>query len=262
MKACIPVFTVLVCTAQGQRFPLLIYVSLIPICAGVILASGSDLDFSLAGLMAALTSALAQTFMNISIKGVRNATGYSGSKAFLGMAIISSVLTVPIMLMGSSNPAGSSVGADAAADAAKTSIDVLRSVFDKFQTGDRWPLILTVLAALAYHIEYALNFVFVGYVSAVTFSVSDIARRIAIILTGAVVFNKTLTMQNWLGISVALGGVLWYSYLENAYKPAAPAPAPAPVAMTGTASLGSSTYNEKNISSATARARNSKHLNQ
>ena len=49
---------------------------------------GSDLDFSLQGLIAALCSAIAQTFMNISIKKVREKTGYSGPKAFLGMSII------------------------------------------------------------------------------------------------------------------------------------------------------------------------------
>lgn len=88
VKACIPVFTVAVCTIQGQKFPLLIYISLIPICFGVALASGSDLDFSVNGLIAALVSAIAQTFMNISIKSVRSSTGYSGPCAFMGMCII------------------------------------------------------------------------------------------------------------------------------------------------------------------------------
>ena len=88
VKACIPVFTVAVCTMQGQSFPLLIYISLIPICFGVALASGSDLDFSITGLSAALVSAIAQTFMNISIKSVRTKTGYTGPQAFMGMCIV------------------------------------------------------------------------------------------------------------------------------------------------------------------------------
>lgn len=37
-------------------------------------------------------------------------------------------------------------------------------------------------------------------------------------MTGAVVFNKPLTAMNWLGIAVALGGVLWYSFLDNHYS--------------------------------------------
>ena len=84
-------------------------------------ASGTDMDFSLAGLSAALISTLAQTFMNISIKKVRASTGmvnthlhlfaflfhlvytigWSGSKAFMGMAIVCSILIIPFMYVAS-----------------------------------------------------------------------------------------------------------------------------------------------------------------
>jgi hypothetical protein len=46
------------------------------------------------------------------------------------------------------------------------------------------PLILMSLAALAYQMEYALNFIFVTMVDPVTFAVADIVRRLAVILTG------------------------------------------------------------------------------
>lgn len=54
IKACIPVFTVIICTVQGQRFSLSLYSSLFPICLGVALACAGDLDFNVQGLMAAL----------------------------------------------------------------------------------------------------------------------------------------------------------------------------------------------------------------
>lgn len=166
VKACIPVFTVFICKLQGQNFPLLIYISLLPICLGVALASVSDLNFSLPGLIAALVSALAQTCMNISIKSVGATTGYSGPKAFLGMAIVCTLATFPV-IYGSSIVQGSSVGP----------IDLLIEAWSKTIEGDLWPVQLLVVAAFAYHCEYALNFVFVGFVSSVAFSVSDIARR-------------------------------------------------------------------------------------
>lgn len=207
VKACIPVFTVITCTIMGQKFPLIIYVSLIPICFGVVLASGADVNVSVTGLCAASVSALSQTFMNISIKSVREKTGYSGQKSFLGMTIVATLATVPVIAMSSMS-----------ASEGKATADLFLSVFQRFAEGDSWPLLLTILAAMAYHVEYVLNFIFVSYVSSVTFSVCDIARRIAIILTGAIVFNKILTTQNWVGIIIALSGVLWYSYLDNATK--------------------------------------------
>lgn len=54
IKACIPVFTVAICTFQGERYSVLIYTSLLPICVGVALACAGDLDFNLFGLLAAL----------------------------------------------------------------------------------------------------------------------------------------------------------------------------------------------------------------
>lgn len=210
LKAGIPVFTVLVCTLNGQKFPLLIYLSLLPICVGVGLACMGDLNFSLNGLVAGLVSALAQTFMNISIKDVRLKTGYSGMKAFLGMTILSTLITFPFMLV-----TDILQQTDTSTSITLNSFGKLLSTYTSFQSGDTWPLFLTFIASMAYHIEYVLNFIFVGYVSSVAFSVSDIARRISIITIGSFVFNKKLTGMNWIGIAIALSGVLWYTYLEN-----------------------------------------------
>ncbi len=226
VKACIPVFTVIICSLSGQKFPAVIYASLLPICLGVALASGSDLDFSLWGLIAAFVSALAQTLMNISIKSVRVKTGYTGPKAFMGMTIVCTAVTLLVVLGDFLRlNFGSEVVNTAASDAAvwilPQSLVILRSVAQQLQEYNAWPLQLVLISSLAYHLEYILNFIFVGYVSTVTFSVSDIVRRISIILVGGVVFNKVLTVTNWIGILVALSGVLWYSYLDNKHNSAA-----------------------------------------
>jgi drug/metabolite transporter (DMT)-like permease len=193
---------------MGQRFPTIIYVSLIPICFGVILASGADVNVSAAGLCAAITSALAQTFMNISIKSVREKTGYSGQKSFLGMTIVATFATLPVVAASSYSTKGSN----------GSTFALFMSVFTRLSAGDSWPLLLTLLAAMAYHVEYVLNFTFVSYVSSVTFSVCDIARRIAIILTGAFLFKNIFKAQKWVVILIDLSGVLWYSYLDNTTK--------------------------------------------
>lgn len=212
LKAGIPVFTVLVCALSGEKFPFLIYLSLLPICLGVGLACMGDLSFSPTGFVAGLVSALSQTFMNISIKSVRNKTGYSGMKAFLGMTILSTLITFPFMLASDVITQQSHIDSTSLS---LNSFNKLIGTYTSLQAGDSWPLTLTAIASLAYHIEYVLNFIFVGFVSSVAFSVSDIARRISIITIGSFVFQKKLSVMNWLGIAIALSGVLWYTYLEN-----------------------------------------------
>lgn len=203
IKSGIPVFTVLICSGMGQKFSKMIYISLIPICIGVALACMGDMSFSAIGVAAGLTSTIAQTCMNISIKAVRTKTGYSGMKAFMGMAIVCSALSVPMALV------SGMMSVDT------PPLEKLREASIAGMEGNYWPISLVVAASLAYHIEYALTFMYVGFVSSVAFSVSDIARRVAIIVMGSMVFNKQLTQMNWTGIVVALSGVLWYSYLEG-----------------------------------------------
>ena len=89
-------------------------------------------------------------------------------------------------------------------------------VFDKETiVRDLWPLMLVLAAALAYELEYALNFIFVGCVDPVTFAVCDIGRRLSVIITGAILFDKHLTMLNLCGIALALAGVLAYSVFSK-----------------------------------------------
>lgn len=207
VKACIPVFTVLVCVVGGQRFPLLTYLSLLPTVIGVALASASDMDFSAHGLLAALTSALSQTLMNISIKEVRQRTGYGGATMLAAMTTVCTVLTLPVIAF--------NMMTTDEADRQQTVPVILQDIVHKMRAGDTWPVLLMTAAATAYHIEYVLNTIFVGFVSPVAFSVSDVSRRLAIIIAGAVLFGKFLTPLNCLGIALALGGVFCYSYLES-----------------------------------------------
>ena len=63
-------------------------------------------------------------------------------------------------------------------------------------------------AGVAYHLEYSLNFSFVRLVPPLAFSVADVARRLAVILAGALIFRKALSTLNCVGVALSLGGVL------------------------------------------------------
>ena len=69
---------------------------------------------------------------------------------------------------------------------------------------------LVLASGLAYHSEYTLNFSYVRLVSPLAFSVTDVARRLAIIVTGALLFRKPLTPLNATGVLLSLGGVVCF----------------------------------------------------
>jgi len=74
---------------------------------------------------------------------------------------------------------------------------------------------LVSVAAVAYHCEYVLNFIFTSKVEPLAFSIADIARRLSIIFVGAFLFDKTLTMVNKIGICICFMGVAWYSSISQ-----------------------------------------------
>jgi drug/metabolite transporter (DMT)-like permease len=96
-----------------------------------------------------------------------------------------------------------------------TPLKAMINALISFSKGDHWPMILLIICVIAYCIEYGMNFIVVSYVSPIVFSVIDIARRLAIILTGSIVFHKSLTVINCLGIFIAMFGVGWYSNIER-----------------------------------------------
>lgn len=221
VKSMIPFFTVLFCRLRGQTFEGNVYVTLVPLCLGVALASFSDLSFDGSGMLCALGSALAQTLLNITSKEKIHALGLSGMEAFWVMTSVCAVLSVPLLVVSCAQEGGF---LGLAIDPVVTETSPL-----SLRLAMQWPVLLVVvLEASAYYLEYTLNFVFVSLCSPLAFSVTDITRRLGTICFGAVVWSKCLTATNLLGVAMALLGALSYSVIsrsdkgrrgKNPYKP-------------------------------------------
>lgn len=201
VKATIPFWTVLITAARGKRYTLTVYASLLPTVIGVALASASDADFSVLGLAAATISALSQTLMNLQSKGALAASDLTGRDAFCVMMVLNTLVLAPAYLV-----------------AATVSPESERVVSAVVSARGGYPVYLVIAAAVAYLVEYALNFEFVRLVSSLTFSITDIVRRLGTIAAGTFISNKTLTLTNQIGVVIALGGVILYSYAIKGVK--------------------------------------------
>jgi len=148
---------------------------------------------------------VAQALMSISAKEVRTKYKYNGSTMFAAMALVNTFITIPVIVLYPIFSKSDEPNVFAS----------LQTIAHQLRGGSWWSAFLVTVAAISYQLEYMLNFTFVGYVSPVTFSVSDVARRLAIIIAGAIIFSKYLTVMNWFGISLSLLGVLWYTYIES-----------------------------------------------
>ena len=192
VKSAIPALTVVACVLRGERFPLAVYLTLLPTIVGVALASLSDSEFSMAGLLAAVGSTCAQTALNLTSKQALSRLGLNGSKGQCLLTCNCALAAVPLCLVANrGSPGGSTTPGGLTGSPSRTTV-------------------LLAAAGMAYHAEYSLNFAFVRLVSPLAFSVTDVARRLAIILTGAALFRKQLSRTNGMGVGLALGGVLCF----------------------------------------------------
>lgn len=195
VKAGIPLVTVIICLFRGQRVSRMMACTLIPTVVGVALSAWADTDFSWDGFIAAWLSTISQSLLNVTSKTSIQSSGLSGQRAQFILVTIASIL----MLIG---------------DVAFELIDY-KAIFRKLEESERARLVFA-LAALSYHAEYILNFIVTENVSEVHFSVLDVARRLSIILAGALLFGKILTPLNVAGVILALAGVLLFNRVKRA----------------------------------------------
>lgn len=97
VKACIPVVTCLILFHNGQRFSLQVYVSTLPICIGVAVASLSNIDFSTFGFLAAIVSTVAQASMSMRVKKFQESRGLPALKVFFGMSTVCTFFSLPML---------------------------------------------------------------------------------------------------------------------------------------------------------------------
>ena len=201
-KCAIPIFTVLVTyllDGAGALPGLPTLLSLLPIAAGIGLASWDSPVFEGKGFGFAMLSCATQTFLNVYSKKALIQTGLSGPEGQRAMVAVGLAITAVYFLI--HNPAADDIASG------KSDVDT--------RTPPAW---LSGMAAAAYHAEYLFSFMFVKLVQPVTYGACDAVRRLSIIISGHYMFgHDKFTKMNIMGIAMALLGALSYAITSHAF---------------------------------------------
>jgi hypothetical protein len=195
-KCAIPLFTLvlsILLDGVGSLPKPKVLLTLVPIAAGIATASWNHPTFEKLGFLAALTSCTAQSALNVTCKKLMSKKGVAGPLALRVMVALGLVISsvVSVWQLSSQKESG---GVQNALP----------------------PAWLGLMAALSYHMEYALSFSFVKLVAPITYSACDAVRRLGIIVCGHYMFGgPEFTKMNILGIMMALGGAVSYSILNH-----------------------------------------------
>jgi len=206
IKAGEPIATVLltVICLPGERVTALVFLSLLPIVAGVATSSLSEASFNLLGFCMAMGSNLCFSARSICAKLLRSS---------LGKQMDNANLFVYINLYGARALLPFAIYAEG---------PLLLNVLSG-KMGDKAQRFF-VMNGVFYYLNNQMNFLVLEKVDAVTHGLINCGRRVANICFAIVWFGTAVTMYNGVGITLALSGAYAYMKAKQASSKAPASP--------------------------------------
>lgn len=179
---------------SGTVYPIPVYLSLVPVMAGVALASATELSFTWLGFSTAMASNVA--FAGRAIFSKKLMSDMSPINLYNWVTIVALVFcTIPAVLI-----EGPTLAAGMQAAAAKVGETELYSQL--FQVG------------LFYHLYNQVAYQALGKVEPVTHAVANVGKRIFVIGFSILAFGNQISPQTAIGSCIAIFGAFMYSYLK------------------------------------------------
>jgi len=231
IKASAPFFTVIIAYFMlGESTTPMVFLSLVPVAAGLVMVSYAELSFNMIGFSAAVATNIIECVQNVFSKRLL-AREYTASQLQFYTSLTALCMQAPIFifnldLSGGPSPAAVVVngtfanGTLAASDAGSVAeLEPAAAGGFELTTG---VLFLLWIDGVLYHLQSVVAYVVMSYLSPVTVSVVNTLKRAMAIWVSVLVFHNTVTPFAALGTAVCLLGALWYNWARQ-QQPAKPA---------------------------------------
>jgi len=204
VKAAEPVFsTILSGIIMGDWAPWQVNATLIPIVAGVALASAKELSFTWAAFGGAMISNLAFALRSIYMKRAMKdkeanaAKGLTTANLYAVYTIMAFVLSIPVAV--------AMEGADLVANwslvTAQTPVSQLAR--------------LNFLTGIFFYLYNEFASLALGNLNAVAHAVCNTVKRVVIMVAINIAFQQSMSNQAMLGSAIAIGGTLLYALVKD-----------------------------------------------
>ncbi|XP_077550425.1 solute carrier family 35 member E1 homolog [Haemaphysalis longicornis] len=193
VKATMPLFTVVLSRIiLKEKQTCMVYMSLLPIIVGVMVATMTEISFDMTGLISALVSTIGFSLQNIYTKKVIRDTNLHYLRLLHTFARLALIFFIPVWLL---------------VDARRFSKDT-----SLFKQSDGFTILLLLFVDGA--LNFAQNlvaFTVLNMVSPLTYSVCNATKRISVITVSLLLLHNPVTPLNVLGMLTAVLGVLCYN---------------------------------------------------
>ncbi|XP_003372042.1 solute carrier family 35 member E1 [Trichinella spiralis] len=181
---------------MGEKQTKLIYMSLIPILLGVMIATVSEMSFSAVGLCSALCSTFTYALMNAYVKKVIKDTGLHHVRLLGLIAQTSCILLLPVWLI----------------------IDVSR--YGIVEVGFSKLTVCCLVSASGF-LNFAQNvctFSLINQLSVLSYAIANVTKRIIVISSSLITLKNPVTPVNVGGMLLAVVGVFGYTQANQLMK--------------------------------------------
>ncbi|KAI5075430.1 hypothetical protein GOP47_0009506 [Adiantum capillus-veneris] len=197
IKSAEPAFSVFVSRLLGERFPLSVYLSLIPIIGGCALAALTELNFDMTGFMGAMISNLAFVIRNICSKQAMKGKKVKGINYYGCLTILSLAFLAPFAFA----MEGPKLWKEGWSRAIQT-------VGPNFKW---WVLAQSVF----YHLYNQVSYMSLQEISPLTFSIGNTMKRVSVIVSSIIIFHIPVRPINAMGAAIAILGTFLYSQAKQ-----------------------------------------------
>jgi len=199
VKATMPLFTVILTRVLfGEKQTTPIYLSLVPIMTGVIIATATEFQFEMVGLISALVATCCFSLQNIFSKKVLKMTGIHQFQLLATLGRLSLAMFFPFWLL----------------------IDGRRLWLGHAELRDPTSISsLLFIDGLLCFFQNILAFTVLKLVTPLTYAVANASKRIAIIGVSLILLRNPVSFSNCIGMLLAVVGVLMYNRAKLMEKP-------------------------------------------
>ncbi|KAG5897463.1 hypothetical protein JTB14_002724 [Gonioctena quinquepunctata] len=187
IKSSAPLFTVLISRCLlGEQTGLYVNLSLLPVMSGLALCSVNEVSFEMTGFIAAMATNVTECIQNVYSKMLISGDKFKYTPAELQFytSVASIVVQIPTTLL---------------------MVD--------FAAADRMGpklIFCFILNGVFFHFQSITAYVLMDYISPVTHSVANTAKRAFLIWLSVIMFGNPVTMLSGLGTITVIVGVLLY----------------------------------------------------
>ncbi|GMT16960.1 hypothetical protein PFISCL1PPCAC_8257 [Pristionchus fissidentatus] len=207
VKALMPIFAVVMgrCILH-ERQTTLVYLSLLPIVLGVLVATVTEISFSLTGLIAALVSTATYSLLNILVKKLLKQADIHPVRLLAMTSQACAVVLFPVWLVRDAAPMAGDLMNPSLSPSSSSSSPDLHLLF------------LLLCSSICSFGQNVCAFSLIHMLTALSYAVTNATKRITVIVASLLTLHNPVSGANLAGMMLAVCGVFCYSQAKQYQK--------------------------------------------